>query len=302
MNPAQVLVNTLVWAGELGIIALGMTLSYAILRFANFAHIEFVTMGAYLAWAGYRLLRLPLLLAAGLSIFATGLLAVAIDLLVFRRLRAASATLKMIASVGVSIVIRAIVQVVFSGQAQSFGLSWETLPAMLGARFTILQIWIVGVTISSVLFFHFVMTLTRVGKALRATAENFSLAQARGIDGARMITLMWLISGAFAGLGGVLLGIETQLRPSIGLSVMLPIFAAATIGGLGSAYGAIAGAFTLSLAQNAVLAINFGGLFGVGRGWWVPTSYKEVVSMAALVITLFVKPSGIFASRERPYD
>jgi branched-subunit amino acid ABC-type transport system permease component len=141
------------------------------------------------------------------------------------------------------------------------------------------------------------MTRTRLGKALRATAQNFALAQARGIDGERMISVMWFLSGAFAALGGILLGLETQIRPGLGLSVMLPMFSAATVGGLGSAYGAIAGALTLAFAQNGVLAIDFRALFGADQSVQIPTRYKDVIALVGLVLTLLIRPSGIFRAR-----
>jgi branched-subunit amino acid ABC-type transport system permease component len=112
-----------------------------------------------------------------------------------------------------------------------------------------------------------------------------------------MISVMWFLSGAFAALGGILLGLETQIRPGLGLSVMLPMFSAATVGGLGSAYGAIAGALTLALAQNGVLALDFRALFGADQSVQIPTRYKDVIALVGLVLTLLIRPSGIFRAR-----
>ncbi len=299
MNIAQVAINTLVWAGELGAVSLGLSLSYAILGFVNFAQPEFLTIGGYLAWAAYRLMGLPLIIAAGLSIGATGLIAVGIDLLVFRRLRTVSPASRMIASVGVAIAIRMLVQIAFSGQARTFGILWKPLHAVRGAYLTSLEVWIVGLTTFSMVLFYLVMSKTKIGLALRATANNFSLAQARGVDGARIISWMWFLSGALGAVGGVLLGLETQLRPSLGLFVLVPMFSAATVGGFGNAYGAVAGAVLLALAQNVILAVNFGKLVGAHEGWFVPTDYKDVVALAALMATLLIRPRGLFAPRAR---
>jgi branched-subunit amino acid ABC-type transport system permease component len=299
VNIAQVAINASVWAGELGVISLGLSLSYAILGFFNFAQPEFVMVGGYLAWAGYRLMGLPLLIAAGLSLAGTGLIAVGIDLLVFRPLRMISPASKMIASVGVAIVMRMIVQITFGGAAKTFEIVWRPLRIVPGSYLTSLEVWIVAMTALAMVLFYLILAKTKVGLALRATADNFALAQARGINGARIISWMWFLSGALGAVGGILLGMETQLRPSSGLSVLVPVFSAATVGGFGSAFGAVAGACLLALAQNIVLAVNFGALLGNPHGWYIPTDYKDVIALTALILTLLIRPAGLFAARSR---
>jgi branched-subunit amino acid ABC-type transport system permease component len=299
LNLPQVAINTFVWAGELGVISLGLSLSYAILGFFNFAQPEFVTIGGYLAWAAYRLMGLPILIAAGLSLAGTGLIAVGIDLLVFRPLRTVSPASKMIASVGVAIAIRMILQITFGGAAKTFGLIWRPLHVVRGAYLTSLEVWIVGLTAFAMVLFYLVLAKTKIGLALRATADNFALAQARGVNGARIISWMWFLSGALGALGGIVLGMETQLRPSSGLFILVPVFSAATVGGFGNAFGAVAGAGLLALAQNIVLAVNFGALAGSSRGWYIPTDYKDVIALAALIVTLLIRPLGLFAARRR---
>jgi branched-subunit amino acid ABC-type transport system permease component len=298
MDFSQFTVNTLVWACELGLIALGMSLSYSILGFANFAHIEFLTAGAYTAWVLYTIAGLPIAVAVGLAMIAIGFLAIGIDWTVFRRLRHASAPSKMIASVGIGIAIRSVIQVIFGSGAVSFGFSSEPLPPILGARVTPLYFWIIGLTVISMLAFHGLLTFSNVGKALRATSEDFNLAEVRGINGEQMIRLMWFISGAFAALGGILLGMETQVRPGMGLSVLVPVFAAVTLGTLGSAYGAIGGALVVAFAQNIALAVDIGPLLAAGRSILLPTIYKNAVALTILVLTLLIRPKGLFSPKE----
>jgi len=299
VNIPQVAINTFVWAGELGVISLGLSLSYAILGFFNFAQPEFVIVGGYLAWAGYSLMRLPIFVAAGLSLAGTGLIAVGIDLLVFRPLRTVSPASKMIASVGVAIALRMVAQIMFGGAAKTFGIIWRPLHIVPGAYLTSLEVWIVAMTALAMVVFYVVLARTKIGLALRATADNFALAQARGINGARIISWMWFLSGALGALGGILLGMETQLRPTSGLSVLVPVFSAATVGGFGSAFGAVAGAGLLALAQNIVLALNFGPLVGNPHGSYIPTDYKDVIALGALIFTLLIRPAGLFAARSR---
>jgi len=299
VNVPQIAINTLVWAGELGVISLGLSLSYAILGFFNFAQPEFVTIGGYLAWLAFSVMRVPLIIATMISLAGTGVIAVVIDLLVFRRLRMISPASKMIASVGVAIAIRMIVQMAFGGAAKSFDILWKPVHLMPRAYLSFLEVWIVVAAALAMVLFYVVLAKTRVGLALRATADNFALAQARGINGARVMSWMWFLSGALGALGGILLGMETQLRPSIGLFVLVPVFSAATVGGFGNAFGAVAGAGLLALAQNVVLAVNFGALTGAPQAWYIPTDYKDVVALAALIATLLIRPAGLFAARSR---
>jgi branched-subunit amino acid ABC-type transport system permease component len=129
-----------------------------------------------------------------------------------------------------------------------------------------------------------------MGRVLRATADNMSLAEVRGINVNRVIVGVWFLAGAFAALGGVLLGYETFVRPTLGLSILLPMFAAATVGGLGSLPGAVVGAYLLAFAQNLILGIDFGW----GADWYVNPGYKSALALGLLVLVLLVRPGGLF--------
>ena len=288
------LVNSTVWGAELGLITLGFSLSYAVLRFASFAHVEFVTVGAYFGLVATKEWSLPLPLAALVAMVGTGIVAVIVDLLIFRRLQMSSTAAKMLASIGVAITIRSIMQLLFGAGAR-FMTESSTLAFELGdTRVTQAQLMIVvlaGVTMAG---FALLVQYTKFGKVLRATADDFALAQARGINGPLVMSWTWFVSGALAALGGVLLGAETFVRPTLGLTIILPMFAAAVLGGLGSAYGAMIGAFLLALAQNLVIATDFGSLLG-SASWFVDTRYKSAVALGVLVIVVLVRPRGILA-------
>ena len=149
----QVLVNSLIYAGEIAVIAVGVSLSFSILRFANFAHIQLAVVGGYLTYVFARPLGLPLVPAALVSIVLTGALAVAIDHLVFRHLRDASPEGKMIASWGVALVIRSVVAAIFGGSALVFDVETELIRAG-GALFTTLDLLVVAVTAAAMLVLH----------------------------------------------------------------------------------------------------------------------------------------------------
>jgi branched-subunit amino acid ABC-type transport system permease component len=287
----QVLVNSLIYASEIAVIALGISLSYSILRFANFAHIQFAVVGGYLTYVFAVMLGLPLIVATAISVVLTGCLAIVVDHLVFRRIRHASAEGKMIASWGVALFMRSIVAAIFGGSALVFNVEGEIIRAG-GAIFTTLDVAVVAVTAASMVILHLVLQKTRAGTALRALASNFELAETRGIPSGRMIRLMWFMTGAYAALGGTLFAVETQLKPNMDLMILLPVFAAVTIGGLGSVYGAVAGALILSLFQNLLISVDFGALIG-GDPWYVPSQFRDYVAVCALVLVLLLRPGGL---------
>ena len=281
---SQVLANTLIYAGEIAVIAVGVALSYSVLRFANFAHIQFAVLGAYLSYVLAVWLGVPLVAATVLSAVCVGGFAVLVDRLTFRRLREASAEGKMIVSWGIALLIRSLIAAIFGGAALVFDVSFDSLD-FAGALFTTLDLIVVGITLLSMVALHLLLYRTRVGTALRALASNRDLAETRGIPAERYIGLMWFISGAYAALGGTLLAIETRLQPNMDLIILLPVFAAVTIGGLSNVFGAVAGALLLSLAQNVLISVDFGALVS-DTVWYVPTQFRDFVAVAALVLLL----------------
>lgn len=285
----QVLVNSLVYASMIAVIAVGVALCYSILRFANFAHIQFAVVGGYLTYSFSALpgLALPLPLAILASAVATGLIAVLVDFLVFSRLRDISPEGKMIVSWGVALFIRSMVAVAYGGSARVFEVTSEAI-VLEDAVFTTLDVAVVAAALVLMALLHLFLNRTRIGSALRALASNPELAVTRGIPGEALIRLMWFISGGLAAIGGSLLALETRLQPNMDLLIMLPVFAAVTIGGLASVSGAVIGAFILSLAQNLLIYVDFGAPFGTS--WQIPTQFRDYVAVLALVLVLLLRP------------
>jgi branched-subunit amino acid ABC-type transport system permease component len=232
-------------------------------------------------------------------VLITGVFAIGMDLGVFSHVRRASPAAKMVLSVGLAMIIRSVIAIVFGSKALTLGYLARPIPKMLelfGLRATDLQVTILAITMVSMILFGLLLQRTKLGKTLRATADNPLLAEAKGINTASVIRWMWFISGGFAGLGGCLIGLETQLRPGLGMYVLMPMFAAATVGGLGSPFGAVAGALLIAVAQNSALGIDFGKLVGLDT-WRIDTGYKSGIALLALVGTLLVRPRGIFGKR-----
>ena len=283
----QVLANSIIYASMIAIIAVGISLSYSILRFANFAHIQYAVVGGYVTYLGTTL-GLPIVVAVAASALVVGLLAIVVDALVFSRLRAIAPEGKMIVSWGVALFIRAIVASVFGGAA--IVIETSSTPIRIGgAVFTSLDAIVVGATIVFMVLLQVFLYRTRSGSALRALASNYDLAVTRGIPGERMIRLMWFISGAYAAIGGSLFALETRLQPNMDLIILLPVFAAVTIGGLSNVFGAVIGAFVLSLAQNVLIVVDFGSLVG-SDPWYIPSQFRDFVAVLAMVVVLLLRP------------
>jgi branched-chain amino acid transport system permease protein len=246
---------------------------------------------------GYVLARVvPLPLAAIFAAAIVGVAAMGLDFVLFRRLEQAGARSKMIASAGVAIAVRALVQLFWGVNPRMFPpISAEF--TVFGLRVTIVQAVILATTAVSVVVFHLLLTRTQFGRSVRATSDNRFLVEVRGISSRSVISKAWFVTGALAGLAGVLLGLETYVRPALGQSMLLPLFAAALVGGLGSPYGAIVGALMLSLGQTAVVSINFGGLLNAGKAVYLGSQYKAVFAFAILVVVLLARPTGLFAEK-----
>jgi branched-subunit amino acid ABC-type transport system permease component len=292
----QILFNTLIFGSEIAIIAVGVALSYSILRFANFAHVQFAVVGAYLTFTLSQYAALPIPLAAVIAAVLTGGLAMLIDWLVFARLRNITPEGKMIVSWGVALFIRSIIAAVFGGSARVFPIDSPTW-SVAGAFLTRQDVIVVAATAVAMLALHALLFRTRAGTALRALASNRDLAATRGIPAARMIGLMWFICGVTAALGGTLFALETQLQPNMDLMMLLPVFSAVTIGGLDRVFGAAAGAMALSLAQNLLISVDFGALIS-GQSWSVPSQFRDFIAVGAMVLILLLRPRRLSARRE----
>ncbi|MCL4188759.1 MAG: branched-chain amino acid ABC transporter permease [Rhodobacteraceae bacterium] len=277
--------------------AIGLTLTMGILRFANFAHAELITWGAYMALAVLALtgtfagpwsplsFGLPLVAAAAAGAAATVVLALAVDRLVYRplRSRAAGHMTLVFASFGVSLVVRMLVLIAFGGAATYYSHSLQIAVRVApGLRILPDQMFVLGLTLVLVLGLHLFLSRSRMGLAMRALAEDPELTAIHGIDPARVVGWTWAIGAALAAVAGVLYGLTIQLRPEIGFHLILPLFAAAILGGVGNVWGAVVGGFVVGLAES--LSVLF-----------IPPGYKPAVPFLILIAVLALRPTGLFA-------
>lgn len=275
--------------------AIGLTLTMGILRFANFAHAELITWGAYMALAVLMLtgpflpalkpmsFGLPLILATGVAAALTAALALAIDALVYRPLRARGGHMTLVfASFGVSLVVRMVVLLIFGGAATYYAHTLQIAVRVApGLRVMPDQAFVLGLTLVLVVALHLFLQRTRLGLAMRALSEDPELTAVHGIDPARVIRWTWVIGASLAAVAGVLYGLTVQLRPEIGFHLILPLFAAAILGGVGNVWGAVVGGFVVGLAESLSVLV-------------IPPGYKPAVPFLILLAVLALRPTGIF--------
>ena len=304
MDIAQILINTLVRAAELSLLAIGLTMVFDILKFANFAHTDYAVLGALIAYVFNRILGLNLVLAIILAAFVTGWVGILIDQTIFKRLRkiGAKPVTLMITSMGLAIALRNLNRLIWTSHTKTYAIPLQRPFEILGARITPLQIGIIVVGLLSMISFHLLLHRTTFGKALRAISDNSDLANACAIDSEKMIKWMWFLASAYGVIGGSMIAMEHLLYPRLGFDVIIPVFCATILGGIGNPYGAMLGALTLAFAENLILALDLAPLINLG-GWFnvesiqISTGYKPAISFMILIIVLLFKPTGILRKK-----
>lgn len=313
------------YGAQLALGALGVTLIYAILRFSNFAHGDTMAFGTAITilvtWGlqslGVSLGPLPTaLLALPVGIAATAVLVLGTDRAVYRFYRAqrAAPIIFVMASVGVMFVLNGLTRLLIGVDEQRFDdgarfiiavrdfREWSGLAEGLALRSTQALTVIVTAIVCAALFWF--LNRTKSGKAMRAYSDNEDLALLSGIDPERVVRLTWIIAAALMTIAGVLYGLDKSFRPFNYFQILLPIFAAAIVGGLGNPVGAIAGGFLVAFSEVAVTYpwVKVAGYLFPG---WQPggllqllgTEYKFAVSFVILIVVLLFRPTGLFSGK-----
>jgi branched-chain amino acid transport system permease protein/neutral amino acid transport system permease protein len=285
--------------------AIGLTLVYGIMKFAHVAHGDFMTFGAYVmlfflgtlfpkigldhSGLGPFTFGYPLLLAIPIVAAAMICLAVLLDIGVYRRLRQRGVNLVVLAmaSLGIAIALRGLIQIIWGGETEQFprlSKSFYQLP--LDVRIPPDSIFIGALSVVLVVALWLFLTRSRMGKAMRATADNPDLARVSGINTQHVIWLTWGIAAALAATAGVLLAVfQAQLFPIMGWRFLIPLFAAVVLGGIGNPYGALAGALMIGVTSE------------VSTEWINPT-YKPAVAFGIMIAMLLARPRGIFGTSD----
>jgi len=281
---AQLLLNGLMAGTILAVPAIGFTAIYAVLRFPNFAIAAHLTIGAFAGWLANVSLGLPAALAVGVAFVVAGLSGVLNDELILKPLRPAGALTTAIAAVALTLVLENVVRFVFGNDLRGYDLPIRRDWQAAGLRIAPQQVhnFVIAVVAMAAVFLF--LAFTRTGKAMRAVADNPMLASVKGIDADRVARLTNFVAMGLAGVGGVLVGLDTSIDPLTGFRVILSVFAAAVVGGLGSIPGAVVGALTIGVGEELSLLVL------------VP-AYRTVVGFVAILLVLTLRPRGILGER-----
>jgi neutral amino acid transport system permease protein len=285
----QLLVDGLRFGLLIAITAVGLSLIFGTTGLTNFAHGELVTIGAVAAW--YINVRggVPLIPATITAMVVGAGVGALNELGLWRPLRRRGTGLvaALVVSIGLSLALRYLIQIVYGGFSNPYG-QYQAQRAVNYGLFTLTNRSLASIVISlAVLLLVAVMLQrTRIGKAMRAVADNRDLAASSGINVNQVILVVWMMGGALAALGGVLLGLSDQVQWDMGFRLLLLMFAGVTLGGLGTAYGALVGSIIVGVfVQMSTLVI--------------PSDVKYVAGLLLLIVILVIRPQGILGSRAR---
>ena len=300
----QFILDGLISGSMIGLGAIGITLTYSILRFANFAHGELISSGAYFALMAASALgallggltaplepfsfgwALPI--AAVAAFVFNGLLALVIDWLLFGRLRGQRATIIILvmASFGAALTLRSLLEFIFTSKPAYYGNALQIAIKLGGGlRATPDQLLSLAIAAILVVGVHLLLTRTAIGRAMRAVSENPQLAGVAGVDVRRVVRVVWLLGAGLACVAGITAGVLVQIRPQMGFDLLLPLFAAAILGGIGSVPGAMLAGLIVGLAEALAVAL-------IGAEW------RAGVAFAILVLVLLIRPQGLFGRGE----
>jgi branched-subunit amino acid ABC-type transport system permease component len=285
----QLLANGLVTGSVYAIAALGVSLIYGILRLVNFAYGDMMAFAALITYGVNGPLHQSMILATAAGMAATAILALLIDVVLWRPLRARRAGFMslFLASIGLALVLRQSLLLFGSAQPRTYKVNPYRVFVLGSVRLSEAQVIAIAGAATAIVAAGLFLAYTTTGRVLRAMADDRALAAVAGIDVGRAIGVAWLISGLLAGLAGVLAAlVEYSFDPNFGFQLLLPVFAAVVLGGIGSAYGALAGGLVLGVAQEVSTWSGFAG--------GVNPVYKPVVAFAVLALALMLRPQGFF--------
>lgn len=286
VNWAQIFVNSGITGSLYLIGAVGLTLTYGLSKFPNFAHAEFITLGAFFGYIVAEPLGLGLPPSLVVAFLATGFVGLLCYRGIFQTLSKKGATIihLMVASIALGLILRYSIGSIWGWEPLYFKTSWPSFD--IGTiRITGLWIWLIFVAITLSIIMHLILVHTKIGKAIRATNSNPELALASGINIDRIILVTWFIGAGLAAIAGIFRAANTQIWPMTGWDIILPMFAVAILGGIGNFYGSIVAAFIIGLAENLGVVLLM--------ALRLSTSYRIAIAFIILILTLIIRPEGL---------
>jgi neutral amino acid transport system permease protein len=278
----QLLVNGIAVGSIIALAAVGLTLTYGILRLANFAHGDFMTLGAY-----FTLMANAIGANIWVSVVIGAILTVGVALICEKLLwspmrdRRANSTTLIIISIGLALFLRNGIILLWGADNQKYDLPVLSALNLFGIRIAQSRLIVVVLAILVILGLHYLLQNTKIGKAMRAVADNIDLARVSGINVEQIVIWTWVLAAGLTAVGGGMYGLITAVRPNMGWFLILPMFASVILGGIGNPYGAIAGAYVIGIAQEVSTL-------------FIPAEYKLGVALLLMVFVLLLRPQGLF--------
>jgi neutral amino acid transport system permease protein len=288
----RVVVDGIRFGLVIGITGIGMSLIFGTTGLTNFAHGELVTIGAVVAWTLNVTAGIQLIWATALAVLIGAALGVANDLAIWRpmRRRRAGLVAQLVISIGLALVLRYLVLIYFGGRSESFADYTNQVERNYGiVSITDKDLATIVISLSVLMGIALLLQRTRIGKAMRAVADNRDLAAASGINVERVVLFVWMLAGGLAALGGVLFGLSElggTVQYEMGFNLLLLMFAGVILGGLGTAYGALVGCLIVGLLVQASAQV-------------IPVDLKYLGGLAVLIVILVIRPQGLLGSRAR---
>lgn len=279
----QLLINGIIAGSIYALVASGFSVIYSTNRFAHFAHGAVIAVGAYILYSLFTLGGLNFYVAAVLTVLASGVLGGIIYWVLYRPLkrRNASAAILLIASLGLLILLENTMQIIFGADVKTLGfLKIAKGMEIFGAIITPLQVVIVAVALILLVSLWIFVHYSQLGKKMLAVADNPDLADVSGINPDRIQLAAFVVGSGLAGVASVLIALEQNIEPTMGMSLIVSGFTGAIIGGVTSLPGAVLGSYILGLVEN----------FGI---WYLPSGYKGAIAFGLLFIFLIFRPTGI---------
>jgi branched-chain amino acid transport system permease protein/neutral amino acid transport system permease protein len=281
---AQLIVNGIMTGAILAVPAIGLTLIHAVLRFPNFAIAAHATVGAFAGYVANARFGLPILPAVALAFAVAGAVGVAADEIVLKPFRPSGSITTAIASVALTIALENVVRFSFGNELRGYDLpierDWRFGTIRVGPQ----QVENLAIAIVAVAGLFAFLAFTRTGKAMRAVADNPMLASIKSIDADMVGRLVSFVGMGLAGLGGMLIGLDTTIDPLTGFRTILSVFAAAVVGGLGSIPGAVVGALAVGIGEELCLLV-------------LKPEYRSAIGFVAILLVLTLRPRGILGQR-----
>ena len=281
---AQLLVNGLIAGSIYALVACGFSLIYTTNRFMHFAHGTSVAVSAYMIFQFFTISHIPFYIACLLTLIVSAILGVLIYRFIYIPLQKKNASniILLVASLGVLILFENLLQIFFGADVKSIGyVKIAKGVSILGAIITPLQIIIIIISVVLLILLFLFMKHTKLGRHMRAVADNRELASIVGINERNIAYYSFIIASALAGIAGILIGLEQNVEPTMGTNLMIKGFTGAIIGGVTSVPASVLGSYLLGVVEN----------LGV---WYLPSGYKDAIAFTLLFIFLLIKPKGLF--------